>query len=85
MVPLFIETTHAGHGGPDIADFIGRYAAAASQQAIAEFGQIVAVGRSQPDASNHDPITLLDPCNHCRISLKAMGIRDLSSPLEAPQ
>ena len=58
LVAQLVEIADAGQRLADVADFVGTHAAAAGEQAVAEFGQIVAVGRGQADAGNDDPVVI---------------------------
>ncbi len=58
LVPQLVEVADAGQRLADVADFVGLDAAAAGQQAVAELGQRVAVGRGQADAGDDDPLVV---------------------------
>ena len=59
LIAQLVEVADAGHGRADVANLVGRDAAAAGQQALAKLGQIVAVGGGQANAGDHDPIALV--------------------------
>ena len=56
LVAQGVERADAGQRLADVADLVLRHAAFAGQQGRPELGQVVAVGRGQPDAGDDDPL-----------------------------
>ena len=56
LVAELVEVADPRQGGAKVADFVGRHAAAARQQGLAELGQGIPVRRGKSHAGNHNPL-----------------------------
>ena len=69
LVAKLVEVAHPRQGGAKVAGLVGRHAAAAFQQGLAELGQRIPVRRGKSHAGNHNPLMIRpfhsrQPCRH---------------------
>ena len=64
LVAQLVEVADPRQRGADVANLVGRHAAAAVEQRFAELGQRVAVRRGQSDAGNDNSLVVVRRGNH---------------------